>query len=230
MRLPSRMLSNQKSVKHVNVGKVIEDTDPGMLLEGQEHVDADGAKHKHGTYDPHLWLGPRQAMAMTKIIAAELVKIDPANKKGYECAQDQFIEELKKLEAYGKNAFQGKKHKNVVTMHESLGYFAEAFGLKIVGAIQARPGMDPDASNLAKLRKLSKEQEVRLFAVEPQYSQRQAETLQNSLKRDGIDVRIVLIDPLETAPIPEGRRFNPDPGFYLKMMRENIDTLARAMP
>lgn len=226
-----RMLRNQSPpVKDLNVGKTIENSAHELLLEAHEHVDVDGAKHKHGDHDPHLWLGPRQAVAMTKIIAAELGKVDPANQKGYEERADQFIEELKKLEEYGKKAFEGKKHKSIVTMHESLGYFAQAFGLKIVGAIQARPGMDPDAKNLAKLKKLSVEQDVRLFAVEPQYSKRQAETLQNSLKRDGIDVRIVLIDPLETAPVAEGKRYNPDPGYYLQRMRENIDTLARAMP
>src|SRR5436190_14591951 len=100
---------------------------------------------------------------MTKIIAAELGKIDSANKKGYEARAEAFIKELKELEVYGKSAFQGKKHKNIVTMHESLGYFAQAFGLQIVGSIQARPGMDPNANNLAELKKLSKEKEVRLF-------------------------------------------------------------------
>ena len=223
-------LHGDNKLKSLNVGKALEKTDPDLLLESHPHVDVDGVKHDHGSIDPHIWLGPQQAMEMTRIITRELVSLDPANKKGYETRCQKFIEALTKLEEYGKKAFHGKKHKNIVTMHESLGYFAKAFGLEIVGSIQARPGMDPAAPNMARLVKLTREKDVKLFAVEPQYSRSQAETLQKSLQRDKIDVRIVVIDPLETAPIPDGKMFNPDPGYYLQKMRENIDTLAEALP
>ena len=191
--------------------------------------DGHGHDHKHGEHDPHIWLGPKQAQKMADIIAQKLGEIDPTNKSSYEARAKKFKDELQKIEEDGKAAFKDKKNKNIVTMHEAFDYFADAFGVKIVETIQKKPGTDPDAASLARLRRICKDQKVAVIAVEPQYSRVQAEALQRNLNEDGIDVKIVTLDPLETAPIPEGKR-NPDPGYYLKSMRENIETLARALP
>jgi zinc transport system substrate-binding protein len=221
----------------LNVGAVLEKKhdqkkDDHLLLEGvQEHDHGDGEKHKHGEHDPHVWLGPKQAIEMTTIIAAKLAEIDPAKKKGYEERAGKFIDELKDLEKYGKAAFKAKKNKKIITMHEAFDYFADAFDVKIVETIQKKPGMDPDSVSRAKLAKLCRDKDgPRVIAVEPQYSRAQADALQTTLKQDGIDVEIVTLDPLETADIPSGKMFNPDPGYYLKKMRENIDTLSKALP
>jgi ABC-type Zn uptake system ZnuABC Zn-binding protein ZnuA len=167
---------------------------------------------------------------MAKIIADKLSEIDPANKKGYEARAEKFIDELKKLEEYGKAAFKDKKNKKIITMHEAFDYFAKAFDIEIAATIQKRPGADPDGASMKELVKLCQEQKVAVICVEPQYSKAQAEMLQTTLKGRGIDVQIVPLDPLETAPIAEGKTGNPDPGYYLKKMKENIDTLAKALP
>jgi zinc transport system substrate-binding protein len=221
----------------LNVGAVLEkkhdqNKDDHLLLEGeQEHDHGDGEKHKHGKYDPHVWLGPKQAIEITNIIAAKLSELDPAKKKGYEERAGKFIDELRKLEAYGKGKFKDKKNKKIITMHEAFDYFADAFDVKIVETIQKKPGMDPDSAGQAKLIELCrKEDGPRVIAVEPQYSTAQAKALQESLKNRKVDVEIVMLDPLETAEVPRGKMFNPDPGYYLNKMRENIDRLSEALP
>ncbi len=216
----------------LNVGEELEEEHHALLLggDGQEHVHADGSKHKHGEHDPHIWLGPDQAIAMTEIIAAKLGDIDKEHKDAYKKRAAKFIDELRKLKAEGRAALKDKKNKNIVTMHEAFKYFADAFGVKIVDTIQLRPGMDPDAVKMARLIELCRKDGVRVIATEPQYARGPAETLQASLKEKGIDVRIVELDPLETADVEKGKKHNPDPGYYLKKMRENIATLAKALP
>jgi ABC-type Zn uptake system ZnuABC Zn-binding protein ZnuA len=81
---------------------------------------------------------------------------------------------------------------------------------------------------MAALLKLCRAEKIEVIAVEPQYSQAQAESLQRDLKREGIDIKIITLDPLETAPVAAGTS-NPAPDYYLKMMRTNIDTLAKAL-
>ena len=49
------------------------------------------------------------------------------------------------------------------------------------------------------------------------------ETLRDNLKSKGVTVSLCNLDPLETSPA------NPDPGYYLLKMRENIDNLAKVM-
>jgi ABC-type Zn uptake system ZnuABC Zn-binding protein ZnuA len=230
----AKILRNHKNASLVtlNVGEVLEKKHHDLMLhaEAHEHADADGKTHKHGEHDPHIWLGPPQAMAMTKIVADKLGEIDSANAKGYAKRAEQLIEELKELEAYGKAAFKNKKNKKIVTTHEAFGYFAEAFGLEIVDAIQKMPGMDADAANAARLAKQCRDEKVAVIAVEPQYSRAQAEALQATLKRDKVDIQIVTLDPLETTDLQAGKKHNPDPKYYLRKMKENIDTLAKALP
>ncbi len=203
--------------------------DHGKDGKGHDHKHAkDDHGHSHGEWDPHLWLGPKQAIAMTRIIAAKLSAIDPAHAKNYESRANEFVKELEKLKVHGEAAFEGK-HVHMVTMHESFGYFADAFNLEIVGSIQRIPGLDPDPATRARLVKECKEKNVSVIAVEPQYSQAQAEALRDTLRtRDKLEVAIVTLDPLETAEVAAGKH-NPDPTHYLKLMRKNIDTLAKAL-
>ncbi len=194
--------------------------------EGQKDDDHG---HKHGEHDPHVWLGPAQAEVMVEKIAAQLSALDPAHKKNYEERAHGYIKELKELHAHGQAAFKDKKNKNLVAMHDSLGYFADAFGLKVVGSIQIRPGVETDAKTLTALVEMCKEKGVRVIAVEPQYSKQSAEVLQKHLKKEGLMVELVEIDPLETAPVADNNG-NPDPAYYMKRMKQNIDDLAKALP
>jgi zinc transport system substrate-binding protein len=243
-----RMLKSHrnKSLAVLNVGAVLEKEDrerdekneklkdklPDILLPtgGEEHVHKDGEQHQHGAHDPHVWLGPDQAILMTETIAAKLGEIDPDHRKNYDKRAAKFIEELKKLKDDGRDLLKDKKHKNIITMHEAFQYFAQGFGVKIVGTIQLKPGMDPDAAKMKELIELCKKHDVKVIAVEPQYSRASAESLQRSLKAKGLEVAIVELDPLETSPVPAGKKHNPDPGYYLQKMRENVAALAKALP
>ncbi len=235
-----RMLKNRKNkdLTIVNVGAILDKKDldrrkdpkvaekDELLIRGPE---IDHGDHKHGAEDPHYWLSPKLAIAMTEVIAAKLGVVDPAHAKAYEKRAGESIRELKELEEYGTTAFASKKGKKILTMHDSLKYFAAAFGLPPPAAIQMTAGADPDAAKLNELVKLCKEEGVAVIAIEPQYSKRQAEILKTSLKREGIAIQIITLDPLETADVVAGTP-NPDPKYYLKKMRENIDTLAKALP
>ncbi len=182
--------------------------------------------HHHGAVDPHIWLGPPQAMAISDAIAKKLGEIDLSHAEGYTKRAGELKEKLAKLHEEGKERFKHKKNKKVLTMHDSFGYFAKAFGLEVAGSIEPQPNVPPDHARLAKLAKLKN---FFVITFEPQYPKKQAEMLRDYLKRNGLDVRLTEFDPLETAPLgPDG--VNPAPTFYFEKMRENIDNLAKALP
>ena len=227
-----RMLRTHQNRKlsRLNVGQVLKKEDDDLIQKNKhKHDHGDGKPCLHGPHDPHIWLGPKQATAMARIIAAKLGELDPVKKDKFAQRAKAFGEKMSEIQTYGKKAFDGidKENRNILTMHEALEYFAEAFDFKIVGSFQLRPGMDADPVAMSQLAAIVKEKNVRVIAVEPQYSSAQAEVLRDSLKRDKIDVKIVTIDPLETAPIATGS-VNPDSAFFLNKMRENIDALAKA--
>lgn len=233
-----KMLQNHRNSSLVafNLGGYMEKKHHDLMLH-MEHdhdhghgKDKDGHQHKHGEHDPHMWLGPPQAMKMTEVIATKLAELDPARKKGFQERATKFVKQIQEVETYGKDTFKKNKSKKIVTMHDSFGYFAEAFDIKIVATIQPKPGVDPDAVTIAKLIEACQKEQVSVITVEPQYPKGHAEAIQSALKAKKLDVRIVTLDPLETAPVAQGQTFNPDPGYYLKKMRENIDELSKALP
>ena len=229
----SKMLRNHrnKSLQTLSVGGVLKDRK--LVLENKDAAAQKGHEgHDHGDHDPHIWLGARQAIEMARVIAEQLSELDPDRKKKYQERRDALIVKLQKLHDEGKAALKDKKNKKIVTMHEAFRYFADkdyGFDLDIKAVIQMKPGLDPDPVSLARLIDTCKDEKVALITKEPQYSDAQAEMLQRSLKSKGIDIKIVTLDPLETAPPMEGK-VNPDPDYYFKKMRENIDTLAKALP
>lgn len=201
----------------------------GFIIVGNEKVKH--GDHWHGAEDPHYWLGPSRAKAAAGIIAAKLGELDPPNASKYQTRADEFGKKLDALKAYGDKAFAGKKNRKFITMHDSLRYFAKEFDLDHAGSIQNQPGTDPHAKAIVDLIELCKTKDVRVIAIEPQYSAAQAENIRDAVKRHGIDIKIVTFDPIETAPI-SGKHGpgNPDPDYYLTKMRENIDNLAKALP
>ena len=222
----NKLNATRPPVPELRVGEVI----PKELLHvvDEDAVKAEGG-HVHGIYDPHIWLGPAHAVAVAEKIAAKLGEIDPEHKSGYERRAAELITKIRAMHEDGKAKLAGKKNRNLVTMHESMHYFADAFDLTVVGAIQKQPGQDPDAAAFAQLERLCRDKQVAAIAVEPQYSQGQAEQLRKQLTRRGLDVKLVEFDPLETAPAAPGST-NPNPDYYLNGMRRNLDNLAKALP
>lgn len=220
-----------KAVPVLDVGATL----PKDLLRKDEdddeddHAKKDDHGHQHGDYDPHIWLGPPQAMVMVDTIAGKLSEIDAAHAAGYKERASKVKQQLQQLLDDGRAKFKDKQNREVVTMHESFGYFADAFGLKVAGSIQATPNQQVDAARLGKLDKLCKEKNVRVITFEPQYSDAEPKLLQKGLAQRGLEVRLAEFDPLETAPVPEGK-INPPADYYFEKMRANIDNLAKALP
>jgi zinc transport system substrate-binding protein len=181
--------------------------------------------HEHGKHDPHVWLGVPEAIVMVQKMRDELSAKDPSHKKGYEERAADYIKTLKNdVLDYGRKALAKKKNRKLIAMHDSLGYFARTFHLTVVDSIQPRPGEEADAQKIKKLVEECQKHNVRVIAVEPQYSQGHADTLVGELKKRGVTVKIVTIDPLETVT----GELTAD--FYVRKMRENLDNLSKALP
>ncbi len=200
------------------------------LLEADEDHDHDHGEadhHHHEGHDPHVWLSPEMAIVMVEGIRDELRSADPAHYKNYDRRAVEYIDKLRKLQTDGEKLLAGKKDKKLVTFHESLSYFARSFGLTIEGVVQKKPGVEPNTTELSKLIGLCQEKQVRLIAIEPQYSAHtSADAVLKELQRKNAvpDPAVVQIDPLETA---EAGALTAD--WYERKMRANLAALAEAM-
>jgi ABC-type Zn uptake system ZnuABC Zn-binding protein ZnuA len=200
---------------------------------GNKLPEAMKLKDSEGEADMHVWLGTPQAIAMVEMIRDELKAADPANKDDYDRNAAAYVTELEKLHDDGVQMLKDKKHRRLISFHESLGYFAKEFDIEIIDVIEDGPGVEPGAKKMLELvgrcAAEIKEHGRVVIAVEPQYPTSQsAAALKEALKKKGESydhVVLIEIDPLETA---EAKDLSAD--LYVKTMRKNLEELAKNLP
>lgn len=186
-----------------------------------------GPDHKHDK-DPHVWLSPDHVVLMVNLIRDELKAADPAHAAGYDKRAGEYIAKLNALKAEGVAMFKDKKDNRLVTFHDSMAYFAEAYKLDIRGVLTQKPGQEPDDKQMKKLIRICTDETkpTRVIAVEPQYSTSTVgERLREELVHKGVkDAVLVEFDTLETVK-PDDLK----PDWYESKMRQNLKALADAL-
>lgn len=130
-------------------GANIIDSSAGIALqecEGHDHDD-----HHHHEHDPHFWLSPACAKQMVSNICAGLSVRYPAHKAVFEANLQQLHLQLDQLQAYGDAQLEGLSRRELITFHDGFAYFAEAFDLTILEAIEEEAGAEASAQELKRL-------------------------------------------------------------------------------
>jgi ABC-type Zn uptake system ZnuABC Zn-binding protein ZnuA len=222
--------SGNRKVKVIRVGEAVP-KDELLTIGEDEHEHKPGKEHHHGEADPHVWLGLPEAVHMVNRIRDELIVMDPEHKDGYTQRAAAYVKELESLREHGRKVLGDKKNPRLIATHDSLRYFARSFRpeakLEIVANIQAQPGVPTDSSKLTELAALARKADIRVIAIEPQYTQAPAAAkgLIREMGEQGNNMQVVEIDPLETVP----RVGDLNAGTYVHKMKENIDKLAKAL-
>jgi len=150
-------------------------------------------KEKHGILDPHVWLSPPLVKIMARNILTALAEADPGNKAAYQENYDRFVGEIDELDVKIRDIFaKNTGNREFVVFHPAWGYFAKAYGLKQVPV--EKQGKAPGPKGLAALIDHAGERGIRVIFVQPQFSEKSAETI----ARD-IGGKVVKADPLAYA-------------------------------
>ncbi len=192
-------------------------------FEGEVHADEEeqaGEEEHDG--DPHVWTDPQNVQVWVQNITKKLAELDSANSSFYNENAARYSTELDNLDAWIKEqvAQLPEANRNIVTDHMALGYFADRYGFRQVGAVI--PGYstlsEPTAKDLAALEDAIRSLGVKAVFVEstvnPAISQRVAEDT-------GIQIFQVYSGSLSG---PEGPAAS-----YLDLMRYNTETILNAL-
>jgi ABC-type Zn uptake system ZnuABC Zn-binding protein ZnuA len=134
-------------------------------------VDASlGDVHPQG--NPHYWLDPANGLVIAANIVEGLCKVDPANCQAYRDSYERFISDLKIRFGIWEKRAATLRGSQIVTFHDSWPYFAQAFGLEVVGFIEPKPGIEPTPSHTRELIELMKGRGVKIIGMEPYFSNR----------------------------------------------------------
>jgi ABC-type Zn uptake system ZnuABC Zn-binding protein ZnuA len=173
--------------------------------------------------DPHWWQNPRNTILAVAAIRDALVKADPAGKRGYDRRAAAYTRKLQTLDAAIARCVDRVPpgERKIVTTHDALGYFADRYGVKVIGAV------------------------IPSLSTQAQASARDVDKLVNQIRSEGVEAifpEAAVTQKLEQAISREagakvgGRLYADTLGpegsgaaTYLEAMRHNATTLVDGM-
>jgi ABC-type Zn uptake system ZnuABC Zn-binding protein ZnuA len=173
--------------------------------------------------DPHFWLDPQMAVRYVENIRDGFTHLDPAGAAVYKANADAYIAKLRELDAWIAAHVQGipRADRKLVTNHESLGYFADRYGFRIIGTVIPSVSTDaaPTARELARLVDALKAAGARAIFLEiggnPQLARQVAE-----------ETHIPVVTELFTHSLSPAD--GPAPS-YIEMMRYDVNQIVGAL-
>ena len=114
--------------------------------------------------DPHWWQDPTNAIAATEAILAALIEADPDGSAEYEGSAEDYVDRLDRLDRQIASCIERVPvaDRKLVTSHDALGYFADRYGVEIVGSTipALSTQAQPSAGETAELVDLIEQQGV----------------------------------------------------------------------
>ena len=106
-----------------------------------------------GHPNPHLWPDPILSLRYAEIVRENLAARDPANADYYRANYDSFAARIATLDEAIKATIPTipPENRKLLTYHDSWAYFADRYGLTVVGAIQPSDFSEPSARDVANL-------------------------------------------------------------------------------
>lgn len=193
-------------------GKATVDSSHGITLAGCEHDHDHGDhEHSHEESDPHIWLSPENARIMAKNICDSLSSRYPQYQAVFETNLQQLLADLQALEDYGHQQLKDLRTRELITFHDGFSYFAAAFDLTILKAVEEESGSEASAAELKELCGLVREHQLPAIFTEVSGSTSAAEILSRET-----GVSVFTLDMAMS-------------GSYFDAMYHNIDTVKEAL-
>lgn len=131
--------------------------DIDLLHEACSHEHTHG--HDHET-DPHIWLSPKNAKRMATNICAGLTETFPHHKDTFSNNLELLHSDLDQLQVYGEETLKTLSCRKLITFHDGFSYFAHAFDLEILKAVEEEAGSETSAAELIEMINLVQQQKL----------------------------------------------------------------------
>ncbi|MEA5596852.1 metal ABC transporter solute-binding protein, Zn/Mn family [Rivularia sp. UHCC 0363] len=143
---------------------------------GEEHDhEHEGEKHseKEKAPDPHVWHNAQNGVQMVEAIRSNLEKVAPNNAQLYAVNAEKVTGEIKQIDSWIKQniATIPANQRKLVTTHDALGYYTQAYNINYEGAIEGlSTEAEPTAARIAELSKEIKQEKVPTIFAESTHS------------------------------------------------------------
>ena len=127
-------------------GDLIVASDGIVLRDGHEdHAEEHAGELEGDAKDPHVWTSPRNAAVMVNNIVRGLSEARPDLADNFYQNAVDYLEKLTLLDTWATEAFASvaPEKRLLITNHDALGYFVDAYGITFVGSIM--PSLDDNS-------------------------------------------------------------------------------------
>ncbi|HEX4463097.1 MAG TPA: zinc ABC transporter substrate-binding protein [Solirubrobacterales bacterium] len=161
-------------------GSDAEIVDLGAIVPERRPGESSGAA-KSARYDPHWWHDPRNAEAAVAAIERHLAAADPSHRQQFKRNATAYIAKLRALDVGIARCMDSvpASRRKLVTDHDAFGYFADRYGIEVVGAVipSQTTQAQPSAKDLSALAKLIEREHVKAIFPESSLSPKVAEAI-----------------------------------------------------
>jgi zinc transport system substrate-binding protein len=167
--------------------------------------------------DPHVWLDPVLMERIVRTVSGALIHSDRAGRGGYERHTATVLQRLGRLDASYRSGLRDCGFETFVTTHEAFGYLADRYGLHQIGIEGLTPEAEPSASQIRAAGAAIREGRASpaVFYEGTAEGERIGRSVASTV---GVAAR-----PLGTL------EFDPAPGTYLSVMRDNLAELEKGL-
>ncbi len=195
---PAQMVSISKSAAYILIGAPFENvwiekvkSANSQLLffdssQGIERISIDDHHHDQSSEaqsaspaaqeaDPHIWTSPFLVKIQAQNISQFLQELDPTHADEYQGKLASFLAEINQLDEEIQTLLAPVIQRQFMVYHPTWGYFAKQYGFTQI-AVETG-GLEPSAQELAAIIDEARLDQVKVIIVQPEFSQRSAETI-----------------------------------------------------
>jgi zinc/manganese transport system substrate-binding protein len=177
----------------------------------------------HPAGDPHMWMNPINVVHYVENIRDGLSRSDPAGAAVYASNAKAYIALLTDLDRWIRMQVDSLPagRKLLVTNHDALGYFSDAYGFKVIGAVipSVTSESSPSAQQMADLIQTIKSSGAPAIFLDISENQNLARQIASES-----GARVVTDLYVETLSAPDG----PAP-TYIEMMKHDVTVIVQAL-
>jgi len=179
--------SRNEKILTGNPGRVVASTGISLLQIPTRPIDrSQGDVHPLG--NPHYMLDPENGKIIGEQIASTLCRLDAGSCAYYRTNQVAFNHRLDQKISDWMQKMVPYRGTKIITYHDSWPYFAERFGLNVVGHVEPKPGIPPSPGHLESLIDLITREKVKILIMEPYFSDQAPKFL---AQKTGIQVLVL---------------------------------------
>jgi len=117
----------------------------------------------HGAGNPHIQTDPRNIARVATALAAAMAAADPAEAATYRARLADFLTRWEAARQRWEKAAAPLAGTPVIEHHRNLDYLLAWLGMRVVGTLEPKPGLEPSAAHLSQLLKEQARQPARLI-------------------------------------------------------------------